>query len=76
MRQEDVIAILRASPVPMTASDIVDAHGVRADHVWSDLSSTRDCLYSLERYGFIRRVGTRPCHDRRGRSPTLWEAVA
>lgn len=76
MRQEDIMRILMASSMPMAVPDILEAFGIRDGHVRTDLNGTQSKLYSLERYGYVRRAGTRPSLDPRGRALVLWEAVA
>lgn len=76
MKQEDIMRILKASSEPMAVTDILEAFGVRDGHVMTDLHGTQSKLYSLEKYGYVRRTGTRPSHDPRGRALILWEATA
>ena len=69
MMQEDVLAILRASPAPMTVVEILQAgDGGR------DLKYVRKSLKKLERYDMVRKVGTRESETVPGAYYALWEA--
>lgn len=70
MRQEDIIAILRASPVPMTARQILEATGEGQPQ----MKRLQYSLRMLRKYGIIKQVGTTPSH-RPGATCYLWEAV-
>lgn len=69
MMQEDIIAILRASPVPMTAREILEAKGEGQDQ----MKHLQNSLRMLRKYGIIRQAGTVPSH-RPGATCYLWEA--
>lgn len=69
MMQADVLAILRASPAPMTVVDIMQAGDGTRGIQWMCRS-----LKSLERYKLIRKVGTRESDTVPGAYYALWEA--
>lgn len=76
MRQDEVMEILRASSVPMTVVDIVEAHGVRPNWISTDRAKADTALRHLESLGLVRRAGYRPSGSSKGSPFVLWEVVA
>jgi len=76
MRQDDVLEILRASTVPMTVVDIVEAHGVRPNYATTDRATVNAALRHLESLGLVRRAGYRKSGSTKGSPFVLWEVVA
>ena len=70
MKQEDIIAILRTSPVPLTAREILQGKSEGQDQ----MKHLQNSLRMLRKYGIIRQVGTVPSH-RPGATCYTWEAV-
>lgn len=71
MSQQEVLAIVRRSNVPLTSTEI-------ANIGWPDdnpgrVNSTRNALHKLESWGLVRRVGTKT--SEKGNKNILWEAV-
>ncbi len=76
MRQDEVMEILRASSVPMTVVDIVEAHGVRPNWIVTDRAKVNTALRHLEALGLVRRAGFRASGSAKGSPFVLWEVVA
>lgn len=72
MRQDDILAILKASSEPMTVVQILEAHGVRKNRVDSDMANIRKHLATMLKRGEVRRVGF-VLSD--GHNRLTWEAV-
>lgn len=70
MRQDEVMEILRASPVPLTAREILQAKSEGQDQ----MKHLQNSLRMLRKYGIIRQAGTVPSH-RPGATCYTWEAV-
>lgn len=73
MRQDEILAILKASSEPMTVVDIIEAHGARERWRTADIESANRALRHLEDFCLVKRVGKVPC---RGGHHILWEVVA
>lgn len=73
MNQQAVLDVLRQSSAPMTAVDIVEAHGARERWRTADIESANRALRHLEDFRLVKRVGKVPC---RGGHHILWEVVA
>ncbi len=71
MSQEEVLTILKRSKVPMTSKEISEA-GWPDDNPYR-VNATRDALYKLESWGFVRRVGIKI--SEKGNKNIVWEAV-
>lgn len=69
MRQEDIVAVLRASDRPMTVREILTALG--EEHKRTQLQKA---LRMLRMYGIVREAGTVMVVP--GAYSTLWETVA
>lgn len=69
MRQEDIVAVLRASDHPMTVREILTALG--EEHKRTQLQKA---LRMLRMYGIVREAGTVMVVP--GAYSILWEAVA
>lgn len=74
MRQGDVVSILRASAVPMTVAEILEAHGVHEAYKDSDYANLRIRLYQLKKFGIVRSAGF--VQGDRGQRRMTWELVA
>lgn len=73
MRQDEILAILKASDHPMTVVQILEAHGVRKNRATSDMANIRKHLATMLKRGDVRRVGFVQCDD--GHLRLTWEAV-
>lgn len=71
MSQEEVLAVMRQSDVPLTCTEISNIGWPNGG--LSRINATRDSLYKLESWGYIRRVGVKI--SERGNPNILWEAV-
>ena len=73
MRQDEILAILKASSEPMTVVQILEAHGVRKNRTDTDQANIRKHLATMVRRGDVRRVGFIQGED--GHLRITWEAV-
>lgn len=74
MRQDEILAILKASSEPMTVRQILEAYGgARRNRERTDAANVRKKLYVMAYRGEVRRTGYVKIDD--GHYRYLWEAV-
>ena len=73
MRQDEILAILKASSEPMTVVQILEAHGIRRNRTDTDQANIRKHLYTMIRQGTVRQAGQVKGED--GHLRITWEAV-
>lgn len=73
MRQDEILAILKASDRPMTVAEILEAHGIRKNRTDADQANIRKRLSQMTRSGTVRSVGYTQGAD--GHRRLTWEAV-
>lgn len=74
MRQDEILAILKASSEPMTITQILEASGgARRNRETTDAANIRKRLCTMACRGEVRRVGYVKIDD--GHYRYLWEAV-
>lgn len=74
MRQDEILAILKASSEPMTIAQILEAYGgTRRNRERADAANIRKKLYAMARRGEVHRTGYVKIDD--GHYRYLWEAV-
>lgn len=73
MRQDDIVAILRASPTPMTVAEIHEAGGGREVYDDSAYANLRKRLRTLSRQGIVRHAD--PVMGPYGKLRITWEVA-
>lgn len=73
MRQDDIVAILRASPSPMTVAEIHEAGGGQEVYDDSAYANLRKRLRTLSRQGIVRHAD--PVMGPHGQLRATWEVA-